>query len=96
MTFPVVATLYLTGVIKRFVTAEWIYVSAGVASKTAIFWLIFSTARDLTENWTGEQPATPNVNWPTVRLCAMIIPAALLVLSVVVYFVGVRARVKRA
>lgn len=78
MTFPTIAFLYLTRVIRDFVLAEALYVVAGVVSKMAIFWLVFATVRDFGENWTRELHKTPNVSWPAVRLTAIILPLILL------------------
>lgn len=94
MTFPVIATLYAYGRplsrlwsrlgIKTFATAEWAYVSAGVCSKVAIFWLIFGTVRDFEENFTEEIPKS-GINWPALRLSMMIVPTILLAASIIFY-----------
>jgi hypothetical protein len=89
--FPVVAMLYAFGGIENFIVAEWCYVSAGVASKAAIFWLIFGTVRDLTENWTKEQEPV-GVNWPAVRVSAMIVPILFLISSISLFIFGVRSK----
>lgn len=97
MTFPVIATLYAYGRslskvwdrlgINTFATAEWAYVSAGVCSKVAIFWLIFGTVRDFQENFTKEIPKS-GVNWPALRISMMIVPAVALVASILFYYFG--------